>query len=83
VIFPLFESVAPSVYETYEQDHRVLDVAFDVLNRAISVRDPSGKPRATKAFKLHLDLHLDKEDAHMYRLINERAQHVPELVDAY
>ena len=72
VIFPLLESVAPSVYESYEQDHRALDVAFDVLNEAVSLRDPLETARATKAFKFHLDLHLDKEDAHMYRLIRER-----------
>ena len=28
--------------------------------------------RATAAFKFHLDLHLDKEDTHLYRLIRER-----------
>jgi hemerythrin-like domain-containing protein len=72
VILPLLESVAPSVYETYEQDHRALDVAFDVLNQAVSARDPLEVARATKAFKFHLDLHLDKEDTHMYRIIRER-----------
>jgi hemerythrin HHE cation binding domain-containing protein len=72
VISPLLESVAPSVYETYEQDHRALDKAFDVLNQAVSARDPLETARATKAFKFHLDLHLDKEDTHMYRLISER-----------
>ena len=72
VIFPLLESVAPSVYESYEQDHRALDAAFDALNEAVSARDPLETARATKAFKFHLDLHLDKEDAHMYRIIRER-----------
>ena len=72
VISPLLESVAPSVYETYERDHRALDVVFDALNRAVSARDPLETARATKAFKFHLDLHLDKEDGHMYRLISER-----------
>jgi hypothetical protein len=28
--------------------------------------------RATAAFKFHLDIHLDKEDAHLYRLFGER-----------
>ena len=72
VILPLLESVAPSVYATYEQDHRALDAAFAVLNQAVSVHDPLETARATKAFKFHLDLHLDKEDTHMYRLISER-----------
>ena len=77
VISPLLESVAPSVYETYERDHRALDLAFDDLKKAVSVRDPLETARATKAFKFHLDLHLDKEDADMYRLIRERVP-VPE-----
>jgi hemerythrin-like domain-containing protein len=72
VISPLLESVAPSVYETYERDHRALDAAFVALNQAVSVHDPLETARVTKAFKFHLDLHLDKEDAHMYRLISER-----------
>jgi len=72
VICPLLESVAPSVYETYEQDHRALDAAFAALDHAVSAHDPLETARATKAFKFHLDLHLDKEDKHMYRLITER-----------
>ena len=72
VIAPLLESVAPSVYETYEQDHRALDAAFAALNGAAETRDPLETARATKAFKFHLDLHLDKEDTHMYRLIGDR-----------
>jgi hypothetical protein len=72
VISPLLESIAPDVYATYEQDHRALDAAFAALNNAVSLRDPLETARATKAFKFHLDLHLDKEDTHMYRLIRER-----------
>src|SRR6476660_2989231 len=72
VISPLLESVAPDVYATYEQDHRALDAAFAALNQAVSVHDPLETARATKAFKFHLDVHLDKEDTHMYRLIGER-----------
>jgi hypothetical protein len=72
VISPLLENVAPDVYETYEWDHRVLDQVFETLNQAVSVRDPLETARATKAFKFHLDLHLDKEDAHMYQLISQR-----------
>lgn len=72
VISPLLESVAPSVYASYERDHRALDAAFDALNRAVSVHDALETARATNAFKFHLLLHLDKEDAHMYRIISER-----------
>ena len=71
-IFPALEAVAPSVAEAYEKDHRALDAAFDVLSTAVSVRDPLETARATKAFKYFLDVHLDKEDRHLYRLIKER-----------
>ncbi len=81
VISPLLESVAPSVYETYERDHRALDAAFEALNRAVSVHDPLDTARATNAFKFHLQLHLDKEDAHLYPIIGERVS-LPEQADA-
>src|SRR5512136_3135968 len=71
-IFPAVESVAPSVAEAYERDHRGLDAAFDALNAAVSARDALATARATAAFKFHLDIHLGKEDAHVYRLMRER-----------
>jgi hypothetical protein len=71
-IFPAVEAVAPSVAEAYERDHRGLDAAFDALNAAVSARDALDTARATAAFKFHLDIHLGKEDAHLYRLMRER-----------
>ena len=71
-IFPAVEAVAPSVAEAYERDHRGLDAAFDALNAAVSAHDALATARATAAFKFHLDLHLGKEDAHLYRLVRER-----------
>jgi hypothetical protein len=71
-IFPKLDEVAPSVAEAYLWDHRGLDAAFDALNDAVSARDPLRTARATAAFKFHLDIHLDKEDAHLYRLFRER-----------
>jgi hypothetical protein len=71
-IFPAVEAVAPSVAEAYERDHRGLDAAFEALNAAISAHDALETARATAAFKFHLDIHLDKEDAHLYRLVRER-----------
>jgi len=71
-IFPALEGVAPSVAEAYEKDHRGLDAAFDALSRAVSARDPLETARATAAFRFHLDLHLAKEDTHLYRIIRER-----------
>jgi hypothetical protein len=71
-IFPLVEGVAPAVAEAYERDHRGLDAAFDALSAAVSAGDPLETARATAAFKFHLDMHLGKEDAHLYRLVRER-----------
>jgi hypothetical protein len=71
-IFPALEDVAPLVAEAYEKDHRGLDRAFDALSNAVSVRDAVETARATAAFKFHLDLHLDKEETHLYRIIQER-----------
>jgi hypothetical protein len=71
-IFPAVEAVAPLVSESYEQDHRGLDAAFAALNDAVSRRDALGTARATAAFKFHLDLHLSKEDTHLYRIVRER-----------
>ena len=71
-MFPALEDVAPLVAEAYEKDHRGLDAAFDALSNAVSARDPLESARATAAFKFHLDIHLDKEDTHLYRIIRER-----------
>jgi hypothetical protein len=71
-IFPALEAVVPSVAEAYERDHRGLDAAFDALNGAVSAHDALDIARATAAFKFHLDIHLGKEDAHLYRLVRER-----------
>lgn len=80
-IFPAIEAVAPAVAEAYERDHRGLDSAFDALEAAVSIRDALDTARATAAFKFHLDIHLAKEDAHLYRLMRERVP-VPDQVKA-
>jgi hypothetical protein len=71
-VFPVIEAVAPSVAEAYERDHRGLDTLFETLNAAVSAHDALETARATAAFKFHLDMHLGKEDAHLYRLMRER-----------
>ena len=71
-IFPAIESVAPSVAEAYEKDHRALDKAFDTLSAAVSVNDALETARSTAAFKFHLDIHLLKEDELLYPLMRER-----------
>jgi hypothetical protein len=71
-IFPALEEVVPSVAEAYLKDHRGLDAAFDALDGAVSARDTLETARATAVFRFHLDLHLAKEDTHLYRLVRER-----------
>jgi hypothetical protein len=76
-VFPALEEVAPAVAEAYVKDHRALDAAFASLGDAYSVGDSIETARATAASKFHLDLHLAKEDTHLYRLLRERTS-IPE-----
>jgi hypothetical protein len=71
-VFPAVETVAPLVAEAYVIDHRGLDSAFEELNQSFSARDRLKTARATAAFRFHLDMHLDKEDTHLYRIFRER-----------
>jgi hemerythrin HHE cation binding domain-containing protein len=71
-VFLELEDVAPDVAEAYQKDHRALDSAFDRLSAAVSARDALETARATAAFKYFLDVHLAKEDTHLYRIIRER-----------
>jgi hypothetical protein len=76
-IFPAVDAVAPLVAEAYLKDHRGLDAAFDALSAAVDADDALETARATAAFRFHLDLHLAKEDTHLYRIVRERIP-VPE-----
>jgi hypothetical protein len=80
-VFPVVEEVAPLVAEAYAIDHQRLDVAFQTLSDAISVHDALQTARATSAFKFHLDTHLAKEDAHLFRIMRDRVA-VPDQVKA-
>jgi hypothetical protein len=71
-VFTVLENVAPLVAEAYVKDHRGLDQAFDELNTSYSAHDALKTARATAAFRFHLDIHLDKEDTHLYRIFRER-----------
>jgi hypothetical protein len=71
-IFPALEAVAPSVAEAYERDHRGLDAGLATLNAAVSAGDTLETARATAALRFHHDIHLGKEDAHLYRIMRER-----------
>jgi hypothetical protein len=71
-VFPALESVAPLVAEAYERDHRALDSLFESLHKAVKSADPLTVARVTAAYDFHLRLHLDKEEAHLYRIFDER-----------
>ena len=71
-IFPAVEALTPLVAEAYLRDHRGLDAAYEALAAAVSARDVLETARASAAFKFHLDIHLAKEDAHLYRILRER-----------
>jgi hypothetical protein len=71
-VFPALENVVPFVAEAYERDHRGLDSLFELLHTAVNAADPLAAARATAAFNFQLLIHLDKEEAHLYRIFNER-----------
>jgi hypothetical protein len=71
-VFPALESVAPLVAEAYARDHRGLDTSFESLHEALAGPDTIMTTRATAAFSFHLGIHLNKEEAHLYRIFNER-----------
>ena len=80
-IFPALEAVVPSVAKAYELDHRGLDQAIETLEAAVSAGDLLATARASAAFKFHHDLHLGKEDSHLYPLVKARVP-MPEQAQA-
>jgi hypothetical protein len=71
-VFPALDGVTPLVAEAYLMDHHGLDSAFEALDKAYAARDPLETARAAAAFRFHLDIHLYKEDTHLYRIFRER-----------
>lgn len=71
-VFPAMEKLVPLAWQPYEQDHRGLDSLFERLYTAINSNDWIEVARNTAAFKFHLDIHLQKEDSHLYRIYNEK-----------
>jgi hypothetical protein len=71
-VFPAIESVAPDVAAPYIRDHRGLEEASRAVMAGISAHDALETARGTAAFRFHHDIHLDKEDAHLYKLFRER-----------
>jgi len=71
-VFPALDRVAPMLSEPYITDHGGLDALSEALRSAVSAGDSIEAARAAAAFKFHLDIHLRKEDAQVYRLLRER-----------
>jgi Hemerythrin HHE cation binding domain len=71
-VFPALEKVAPLVAEAYERDHRGLDTLHTSLDKAVNASDTLAIARTTCAYEFHLRNHLNKEEAHLYRIFNEK-----------
>jgi hypothetical protein len=78
-VFPAMENVAPLVSEPYEQDHRGLDSLYERLDKAVAAGDLIEITRTTAVYKFHLDFHLKKEEAHLYRIFDERISMVDQI----
>jgi len=71
-VFTALERVAPLVAEAYERDHRGLDSLSSLLAEATKSKDTLSILHATTVFNFFSTFHLDKEEAHLYRIFNER-----------
>ena len=71
-VFTTLEKVAPLMAEAYERDHRGLDSLSESLTEAVNTSDPLAIARATSAYNFFSTFHLNKEEAHLYRVFNER-----------
>ena len=72
VVFPVMDRVAPLVARAYSMDHRELDRLVEDLAKMSVASDTLIAARATAALTVHLRIHLDKEDAHLYPILRER-----------
>jgi hemerythrin-like domain-containing protein len=71
-VFPALEKVAPLMAEAYERDHRGLDSLYEKLQKAVNASDTLSVARATASFDFFLAFHLNKEEAHLYRIYNDK-----------
>jgi hypothetical protein len=71
-VFPAVDNMTPLVAEAYLMDHRELDTMVSGLEAMWKTPDPLTMARATAVLASHLRIHLDKEDAHLYRILRER-----------
>jgi len=71
-VFPAVDKVAPLVSEAYFMDHRELDNMVSALEAMRKTPDTLTTARATAILGSHLRIHLNKEDAHLYRILRQR-----------
>jgi len=71
-VFPAVDKVAPLVAKAYLMDHRELDTMVSRLEAMRKAPDPLTTARATAALNAHLQIHMDKEDVHLYQILRQR-----------
>jgi len=81
-VFPAVDNVAPLVAKAYLMDHRELDIMVSGLEAMREMPDPLSTARATAMLHSHLRIHLDKEDAHLYKILRERTTQSEQVVIA-
>jgi len=72
-VFPAVDKIAPLVANAYFLDHRELDIMVAGLEAMRTAPDAHGAARATAVLNGFLRIHLNKEDAHLYPILRERA----------
>jgi hemerythrin-like domain-containing protein len=71
-VFTRMESVAPLVAEADARDHGGLDRLSYWLEKEVKSSDKIAISHAASAFNFFLTFHLDKEEAHLYKIFDER-----------
>ena len=71
-VFPAMDKLVPQVATPYLMDHRELDRMVNVLEAIRKNPDPLTTARATAILDSFLRIHLNKEDAHLYKILRER-----------
>ena len=72
-VFPAVEKLAPLVARSYFLDHRELDIMVAGLEAMRTAPNALTAARATAVLNGFLRIHLNKEDAHLYPILRERA----------
>jgi hypothetical protein len=71
-VFPAMDKITPQVATTYLMDHRELDKMTETLETIRKPPDPLTAARATAVENSFLRIHLNKEDAHLYKILREQ-----------